>query len=375
MLAVVAVALYAAVTLAAWASVQNVNDYAGFVAGSRAILAGESPYDPQTWPSAWQHLGTQKPDTAVYGYPAWVALLFLPLAPLPLILGSILFNMGTLGLAVLATRSLARQVDASPVHSIIIATASWPAFLVFLQGQWAYLLYALAAYTYLDLRRRRDARAGVWWASLVLLKPQLFVLGSLALAAYVVSARRWRVVIAAAAVTVVAVVGSALALPGWWTPWLGAVASRRLARSTQQPSFAGLAGDIAGDWWPVAWGALIVILGFAILWSAQRAPQQRGAILFFGFLSLSVGGALYSWSYDHYLSIGCGVVALGLTAGAPSRRAITIATFVLFLPVALVLWLSAFARFHDTGSGLVPLLAILLLVAAARARATAAARA
>ena len=43
MLAVVAVALYAAVTLAAWASVQNVNDYAGFVAGARALLAGESP--------------------------------------------------------------------------------------------------------------------------------------------------------------------------------------------------------------------------------------------------------------------------------------------------------------------------------------------
>jgi|GEM_PF-5037457 len=375
MLAVVAVALYAAVTLAAWASVQNVNDYAGFVAGARAILAGESPYDPQTWPSAWQHLGTQKPDTAVYGYPAWVALLFLPLAPLPIVLGSILFNMGTLALAVLATRSLARQVNASTVHSIIIATASWPAFLVFLQGQWAYLLYALAAYTYLDLRRRSDARAGVWWACLVLLKPQLFVLGSLALAAYVVRARRWRVMIAAAAVTVVAVVGSALVLPGWWTPWLGAVASRRLVRSTQQPSFAGLAGDIAGDWWPVAWGALIVILGFTILWAARRAPQQRGAILFFGFLSLSVGGALYSWSYDHYLSIGCGVVALGLAAGAPSRRAITIATFVLFLPVALVLWLSAFARFHDTGSGLVPLLAILLLVAGARARATASARA
>ena len=215
MLAVVAVAVYAAVTLAAWASVQNVNDYAGFVAGARAILAGESPYDPQTWPSAWEHLGTQKPDTAVYGYPAWVALLFLPLAPLPIVVGSLLFNLGTLALAVLATRSLARQVHASPVHSIIIATASWPAFLVFLQGQWAYLLFALAAYTYLDLLRRRDARAGVWWASLVLLKPQLFVLGSLALAAYVISARRWRVVIAAAAVSVVAVVGSALVLPGW----------------------------------------------------------------------------------------------------------------------------------------------------------------
>jgi hypothetical protein len=355
------------VTLAAWASVQNVNDYAGFVAGARAILAGESPYDPQTWPTAWERLGTQKPDTAVYGYPAWVALLSLPLAPLPIVVGSLLFNAGTLALAVLATRSLARHLNASPVASVVIATASWPAFLVFLQGQWAYLLYALAGYTYLDLVRRRDARAGVWWASLVLLKPQLFLLGSVALAAYVVSARRWRVAIAAAALSVVAVVGSALVLPDWWTPWLGAVASRRLVRSTQQPSFAGLAGDIAGQWWPVAWGAIVVILSFTLLWAARRAPERRGAILFFGFLSLSVGAALYSWSYDHYLSIGCGVVALGLAAGTPSRRAIAMATFALFLPLALLLWLSAFWRFHDTGSGLVPLLAIVLLAAAARA--------
>ena len=38
--------------------------------------------------------------------------------------------------------------------------------------------------------------------------------------------------------------------------------------------------------------------------------------------------------------------------------------------VSLLLWLSAFWRFHDTGSGLVPLLAIVLLAAAARAAAT-----
>ena len=365
--AVVAIAAYAGVTLAAWASVQNVNDYAGFVAGARAILAGESPYNSQTWPTAWERLGTQRPDTAVYGYPAWVALLFLPLAPLPVAVGSLLFNAGTLLLAVLATRDLARHVNAPPLSSVVIAAVSWPAFLVFLQGQWAYLLYALAAYTYLDLVRRRDARAGVWWATLVLLKPQLFVLASLALATYVLTARRWRVVSAAVAVSVVAVAASAAVLPGWWTPWLGAVASRRLVRSTQQPSLAGLAGDIAGQWWPIAWGVLIVILSVTILWAARQAPARRGAILFFGFLSLSVGAALYSWSYDHYLSIGCGVVALGLTSATPSRRVITVATFALFLPVALLLWLSAFARFHDTGSGLVPALAILLLAAAARA--------
>jgi hypothetical protein len=367
MVAVVAVAAYAGVTLAAWASIQDVNDYAGFVAGARAILAGESPYNPQTWPSAWERLGTQRPDTAVYGYPAWVALLFLPLAPLPIVVGSLLFNLGTLALAALATRSLARHLNAPPLASLVIATASWPAFLVFLQGQWAYLLFALAVYTYLDLAHRRDARAGLWWAAAVLLKPQLFVFGSLALAGYVIAARRWRVVVAAAALAVVTVVGSALVLPNWWTPWLATVASRRLVRSTQQPSLAGLAGDVAGEWWPVAWGVLIVILCFTILWAARQVPERRGAILFFGFLSLSVGAAIYSWSYDHYLAIGCGIVALGLGSGTAAQRHIVVATFALFVPIALLLWLSAFPRFHDTGSGLVPVLAIMLLAIAAGA--------
>ncbi len=367
--AMLAVAAYVGCLLAAWSLVQNVNDYAGFVAGARALLAGESPYDPTTWPSAWERLGTQKPDTSVYGYPAWVALLFLPLAPLPIAVGSLLFNVGTLAAAVQATRALALRVGAPPLAAQVITAASWPAFLVFLQGQWAYLLYALAVWTYLDLARGRDARAGVWWALAVLLKPQLYVVASLALAAYVIKARRWRVLIAGAAVTIVAVVSSALVFPGWWTPWLGAVASRRLVRSTQQPTLAGLAGDVAGAAWPIAWGLFIAVLALAIVWAARRAPERRGEILFFGTLSLSVGAALYSWSYDHYLVIGCGVVALGLARGTSSERRVTIMAFALFLPVALGLWLSAFWRFHDTGSGLVPVLAIALLVASARARA------
>ncbi len=368
--AVVAAALYAGVVLAAWSSIQNVNDYAGLVAGARAILAGESPYNSETWPSAWERLGTQKPDTAVYGYPAWVALAFVPLAPLPIPLGSLLFTGGTLALALLATRALARRVNAPPIPALLLATATWPAFLVFLQGQWAYLLYALAVATYLDLADRRDRRAGLWWSLAVLIKPQLFVLGSLALAAWLVRTRRWRVIGVAAAVTLVTVVTSALALPGWWTPWLGAVASRRLVRSTQQPTFAGLAGDLAGDLWPVAWGMAILLCAFAIVWAARRAPAQRGAVAFAGFLSLSIGGALYSWSYDQYLCLACGVVALGVAADAPAatRRAVSLWTFALFGPLALALWLSAFARFHDTGSGLVPALAILLPVGAVAIR-------
>src|SRR5206468_3175447 len=154
-----------------------------------------------------------------------------------------------------------------------------------------YLLLALSIATYRDLAQRRDRRAGAWWAIAVLVNPQLFVVGSAALAVYLVRARRWSAIATATLVSIVAVVVSALLLPGWWTPWLAAVASRRLVRSTQQPTLAGLAGDVAGETWPLAWA------------------------------------------------------------------------------VALALWLSAFPRYHDTGSGLLPPLAIALLAfAAARSR-------
>jgi hypothetical protein len=365
--AFIAAALYAAVVLVAWSSIQDVNDYAGLVAGARAILAGESPYDATTWPTAWERLGTQRPDTAVYGYPAWIALLFLPLAPLPIWLGSLVFTIGTLALATLAARALARSLSASPDAATLLATASWPAFLVFLQGQWAYLLFALSAATFLDLARGRDRRAGAWWAAAVLIKPQLFVLGSAALALYLIRARRWWTIAAAAVVSIVVVAVSSLFLFDWWTPWLGAVASRRLVRSTQQPTLAGLAGDVAGNAWPIAWGIAIVALAIVILWSVRRAPEHRGAIAFAGFLSLSIASALYSWSYDQYLCIAAGIVAIGVAA--PSmRRGVLVASLGLFIPVALALWLSAFPRYHDTGSGLLPPLAIALVAFAAARR-------
>jgi len=368
--AFVAAALYAGVVLVSWSSIEGVNDYAGLVAGARAILAGESPYNSETWPTAWQRLDTQRPDTAVYGYPGWVALAFLPLAPLPIPVGSLVFTAGTLALAVLAARALARHANAPPAHALLLATATWPAFLVFLQGQWAYLLFALAVAAYLDLVARHDVRAGLWWSLAVLIKPQLFVLGSVALTAWLVRERRWRVLGTAAAFAMGAAAASAVALPGWWTPWLAAVATRRIVRSTQQPTFAGLAGDIAGDLWPIAWGVLVAALAIAVLWAVRRAPERRGGIAFGGFRGLSVGGALYSWSYDQYLCLACGIVAVGVVSdtGARIRRAFSLATFTLFAPVALGLWLVAFPRYHDTGSGLVPVLAILLLVAAAATR-------
>lgn len=364
------VAGYAAILLASWSAVYPVNDFAGFIAGARALLAGIDPYDARVWPTAFVSLGTQRPDTAVFGYPPWIVLAFVPLAPLPLVVGSLLWSSGTLSLALLSVRAVIRRFDwGSPVWPLAIAGLSWPAFLVFVQGQWAYLLLALACTTLLDLDAHRDLRAGAWWAIALLAKPQLFVVGSIALLVWVVARRRWSVLVGGTLTGVAAIVAGTLVAPGWVEPYVRDVVSARAVRSIQQPTLAGLAGDVAGPvWWPIVWAIVaLAMLGIAVLAIRVSPRRQRGAVAFAGILAVSVSTALYSWSYDQYLVILAGIAAIGVSRRAsPSEARASIAgTVALYWPVAILLFLSAYPRFHDTLAGLVPPLALALLVTAA----------
>ncbi len=378
---VLVIAGYAAILLASWSAVYPVNDYAGFIAGARGLLAGIDPYDARVWPTAFGTLGTQRPDTAVFGYPPWIALAFLPFAPLPLAVGSFIWSAGTLSLALLAVRSVTRRFSlGSPAWPLALAGLSWPAFLVFVQGQWTYLLLALACMTLLDLDAHRDLRAGAWWAIALLVKPQLFVVGSIALLAWVVVRRRWSVLVGGALLGVAAIVAGTLAAPGWIGPYLHDVVTARVVRSIQQPTLAGLAGDVAGpQLWPNVWaiGALALIAA-ALLAIRRSPPRQRGALAFAAFIAVSVATALYSWSYDQYLVVLAGVAAIGVSrqAGPPEARATIARTVALYWPVAIALFFSAYPRVHDTLAGLVPPLSLaLLLTAAIRATRTSPTRA
>jgi len=364
---------YGALVLGLWSTVYPVNDYAGIVAGARALLAGVPPYDSAHWPDAWQQLGTQRPDTAVFGYPPWVAVAFIPLAPLPLVAGSLLWSGGTLALATIGIVRVARRFGwRAPSPYVLLVLASWPALLVFLQGQWLYLLFALACGCLLDLTARRDLRAGAWWGIALLAKPQLLILGSLALAAWSIGARRPRVIAGALVTVLAAAVSGTLAAPDWLGPWLGQVATARLARSTQQPTLAGLAGDVAGDAWPLLWGAAAVGLAGFVALAIWRGPlEQRGPIAFAGGLALSLATALYSWSYDQYLVLLAGAATLALAGAWPPsarRTAVVAGVFAIFGPLAVLLFISAYLRWHDTLAGLVPPLAIALLAYAASQR-------
>lgn len=363
-----AVILAADATFAAvlWPQVAGVNDYVGLVAGGKALLAGRHPYDAATW-SAFATAVGQRPDTAVFGYPPWVALAFVPLATLPTLVGSVVWTVGGMTCAFAAMLALARRWRWPQIPGAALALASWPALLVLVQGQWGFVLLALSVALLLDLESGRDARAGIWWALLVLAKPQLVVLGSAVLAAWLVRARRPRALLVAGASVALAVAAGTLAAPGWFGPYVSIVVPLRASRSVQQPTLAGLAGDIAGGLWPLAWVALVGVLAYLVLRSVALAPRQaRVPLGFTAVLALSVAAAPYSWSYDHYLAVPLGAATIAVAASRPRglRLAIVAGVAVLFGPLAFALFESAYVRWHDTLAALVPVLAIVLARAA-----------
>ena len=62
----------------------HINDFSGFWAGPRAVLAGVSPWDPAHYPQARIAFDTQRDDASVLNYMPWTVIALLPLGLLPL---------------------------------------------------------------------------------------------------------------------------------------------------------------------------------------------------------------------------------------------------------------------------------------------------
>src|SRR5687767_13131261 len=102
------------------AEILRIGDFSGFWAGARALLLGLDPYDSRTWLATTVELGTQRPDTAVYGYPPHVALALLPLALLRLEAAAAVWAFATMTIAAFGVRALLRTAlpDARIAHTL-----------------------------------------------------------------------------------------------------------------------------------------------------------------------------------------------------------------------------------------------------------------
>lgn len=324
------------------------NDFSGIWAGPRALVLGHDPYDPSTWHATAVALQGQVPQTAVYGYPGYVAIALLPLALLPLPAAAIVWAVGGIALAAVALGALLRRVAPGlpVVHGLFGATLllSQPGFTSFYDGQWSFLLVAAASGLVLALRRGAGLVAGAL-AAVLLAKPHLFLFAIPALARAAVARGGGRAIATFLAVGFALVTASVVAMPAWPEAFLAHSGAPRIA-SSRVTTLPVALGDLLG---PLG-GLLALALIIGALVAATRFRADRDAYLAV-WLAVSFLAAPYAWSYDQLVLLVPLAIATGSAAGRGRRRALLTAVsgcVLLLLGGLLLHGLAAEARSSES---------------------------
>lgn len=335
------------------------NDFSGFWAGARALVTGADPYDPAHWGETVRALGTQEPNTDVYGYVPWVAVALVPLALLPLETAAWIWMILGIALAAFAFRALLRAVlPGQPLlHGAfgLALLVSQPGYHAVVLGQWSFVLLAALCAAVLALRAGREATAGAL-AAAFLAKPQLFMWTSLGM---LVAARDRRRLVTAGLVVAGAIVAVAwLVLPGWWAAWTSDVAPERLGRSA---SITVALRDLLPS--PFGLVAALALIGAGVA-VALRAPGRDAQLALW--TALSVAGAPYLWSYDQLLLLVPLALAAGVLMARDARRArvVALAGLGALLVISPLLYALAVARHRESFSAFLPLAVFVGLVIA-----------
>lgn len=335
----------------------RIADFSGFWAGARALLLGLDPYDARTWLATTEQLGTQRPDTAVYGYPAHVALALLPFALLPVELAAGVWAVVGMAIAALGVRALLRTAlpDAPVAHTLagLALFGSQPAITSFVIGQWTFLLVGSVAFAATAVLRGH-AIAGLLLTPLVA-KPQLALAAPFALLLGL-PGRRSRTIAVMAAIAAALGIAGWLAAPGWLGAWYAAVPGRRVEALPRNATTWGAAVDVFGGA-GLFLAALVVVVGaIALLRFAGRPTAALAASLAYGHVL-----APYSWAYDQLLLLVPSIVA---AAALPSRLGAGSVAGVsaLLIFVSPLFYALAVSRGRESLSGVVPVAVFAALV-------------
>jgi hypothetical protein len=275
------------------------SDFSEIWAGAHVFVTGGDPYDPATWTNAIEVLGVQRAGLPVYNYPGWIPILLAPFGAIDLDLaariwlGATLF-VGAVGLFVLLDQVLPRMPLAFTLFGFALV-ASEPGIVTFYSGQWDFLVVGLLSLMIVFLRRRSYAISGAL-ASIMIVKPQLFLVAVPALVRTTLARGSARFAIAFAAVAGVAAVASTIAFPTWWGYYLDVPAQKAGdIRAAALPNALRDIFDTPGLVAGVALDTLLLVACFRF-----RPAGSAGVP---AWIAASLITAPYIFVYDHILMI------------------------------------------------------------------------
>lgn len=343
-------------------------DFHFFWLGARILAQGDDPYDPATWEAAVRtsfaefDAALRPPWPGLFRYPLWTAVMFLPLAALPLraatAVWQVLLVTGAVAGATLALRAAGAQTRTLPLFLTLVLASQPFVFTVIVAQFGGVMLFVAAAYAVAAASGRQIA-AGLALVALAV-KPHLaFVLIPFSVAD-LVARRRWPAV-AAAAAAAAALVGASLALrPTWPLEWVRDLTVTGAA----QPNGANLPGVLTtfgiDRVWALALIPVVLLVATRLLATSPRMPIDVIAVGACASLILTP----YSGSHDHLLLAPAWARTLAIGLRSPPRSAVVLLGG-LVLAASLLPWaLYAFAlraRPDEALNGFVPLAAFALL--------------
>lgn len=337
-----------------------------WVAG-RIVVTGGDPYDAQQFvPAARAIPPSEKKALDRCGvrlsYPPWTGAALAPFGALPLPAAAALWASLAVAAVVLGinwTWQLAglRSFSLPLVAALVVATE--PFARNFSEGQFATFTFALTAGAALSMWSHRDVRSGIATAALSV-KPQTTVGFAAVLLALAIARRRWRLVGASAASGLGLAALTQLLRPGWLIESLNA--STSLTGSI--PDRATI-WNLAGSW---SLAVVMIAVLVAVVVVLIRARGADDAEILGLAVAFSLVIAPYSWEHDLVvLAIPWSmVIAHARQLRRLPRRALTIATIVVALPLPWILAAVAALRGTESLTVLVPMLTAVLLALAIR---------
>jgi len=341
----------------------HTNDFSGFWAAGRAVDLGVDPYAADQWARIAPIVGwnAPTPDTTVPNYMPWTMLLLAAIAQLPLDVAAWLWMLLGIASATLGLRALLRHyLPGRAFEHAAFGAALFlgqPTYFALVLGQWSPLLLGLVAAVVLSLRAERPLRAAL--AALgFLVKPQLFVFAAIGVAYGALRSQTFRrALLWGVGFGAVVVAAGWLAFPHWLAPWLAEIPGARTARSVVLPSagneLLGTAGRVL---------AYVLIAAGALI-AARLRPASDASLA--AWLSLSLAGAIYAWSYDETLLLAPLVITAGvlLRDGRPqATRRLAVASALTFIVVSPALYLFGVSRHDETFTIIVPVVAFIAIV-------------
>lgn len=280
-------------------SLSGSRDFIVYWATGQQLVHHADPYDPQQLGVVEHSSGFTKPGTYYMRNPPWSLPLAYPLGFFTAPAAALPWSLFLLGLMALCVRTAWKMVGGE--GQAVVGYCFPPALICVVMGQTSmFLLLGLVGFLRLHKSRPFWAGAALW---LCMLKPHVFVPFGIALLAWIVAERQWRVLAGAAAT-----MAASCAVTEWLDP-----------RAWGQYLYWAKHSGISGEFIPclsvalrdlidprAAWIAFVPcalggIWGLAYYWRRRQSWDwlENGNLL----MLVSLVVAPYCWIYDQSLAL------------------------------------------------------------------------